>query len=46
MADNYEINKGTLALIPLNETITQVVEIDDNFFVECPVEKIKQPISI
>ena len=40
MADNYEINKGTLALIPLNETITQVVEIDVNFFVECPVDKI------
>ena len=40
MDDNYEINKGTLALIPVNENITQVVEYDNNFFVECPANKI------
>ena len=40
MNNNYEINKGTLALIPINEKITQVVEIDDNFFISCSVNKI------
>lgn len=40
MDDNYEINKGTLALIPVNENITQVVEFDNNFFVGCPINKI------
>lgn len=40
MDDNYEINKGTLALIPVNENITQVVEFDNNFFVGCSANKI------
>ena len=40
MENNYEINKGTLALIPVNENITQVIELDNNFFVGCPVNKI------
>lgn len=40
MDDNYEINKGTLAIIPVNENITQIVEMDSNFFVGCPANKI------
>ena len=40
MDDNYEINKGTLALIPVNENITQVIELDNSFFVGCPANKI------
>jgi len=40
MDDNYEIHKGTLALIPVNESITQIVEIDNSFFVGCSTNKI------
>ena len=40
MDDNYEINKGTLAIIPVNEQITQVIEMDENFFVCCLSNKI------
>ena len=40
MDDNYEINKGTLAIIPVNEQITQIIEMDENFFVCCSSNKI------
>ena len=40
METNYEINKGTLALIPVSADITQVIEIDDSFFVGCSITKI------
>jgi len=40
MDNNYEINKATLALIPLNEKITQVIELEDSFIVNCPTSKI------
>ncbi len=40
MDNNYEINKGTLALIPINDKITQIIELEDSFFVNCSVNKI------
>lgn len=40
MKEIYEINRGTLALIPVGENLTQVIELDNSFFVETPVQKI------
>lgn len=40
MENKYEINKGTLALIPIEEKLTQVIELEDSFFVSCSANKI------
>lgn len=40
MKEIYEINRGTLALIPINDALTQVVELDNSFYVENSVQKI------
>lgn len=33
MLNNYEINAGTLAIIPINETTTKVIEINNEYIV-------------
>lgn len=33
MLQSYEINNGTLAIIPINETTTKVIEIDNEYIV-------------
>lgn len=40
MESKYEINRGTLALIPLEEKLTQVIELDDSFLISCSANKI------
>lgn len=40
MEKEYEINGGTLALIPIDETTTKVIEIGDSFLVSCAPKKI------
>lgn len=40
MEFEYEINKGTLALIPIEENLTKVVEINGSFLVGCSANKI------
>lgn len=40
MEKYYEINRGTLALIPIDEKTTKVIELEDSFFVSCTTKKI------
>lgn len=40
MENRYEINSGTLALIPINDKITRVVELENSFLVSCSIHKI------
>lgn len=36
----YEINKGTLALIPINDKLTRVIELDEEIIIETSAIKI------
>lgn len=38
--ETYEINKSTCAILPVDENTSRVIEKDDNFIVNKPVQKI------